>query len=781
MPALPSVLERLRRARIVQVLAVYLGASWVVLQIADVLTEALSLPDWVLPVCVLLLLVGLIIILATAWVQSLASTTAKEEAGEIPTDWEIAPAEALKSLKSGKLPHLTWGRAILGGVMALSLLFGGAGVYVLLTGGRAPGLSPAEAGASTAADGIAIVPFNVNGGEDLGVWREGMVDLLSTNLDGMGGYRTIDSRTVMARWREVVGGEEAPDLAVSLRAAGQTGARYAVVGSVVGVGSRLRLVASVYDLANGDEIGSGQVEGTPEDILTLVDDLSLETMRLLLAGGQEELASTRNLANLTTHSLPALRAYLEGERHYRRAEFPQAVEAYERAIEADSAFSLAHYRMSDAYGWLESINSERAAELSARAVASIDGLTPRNAVIVGASDALYTGDLSFVSQLEAAVTKYPDDPEAWFMLAESYLHLGEPTGSTIEDARQALLRAIRLDPGFAPYYQHAADIAIVLGDRAAAQEALATYAELAPDAPLRDFMPIGLDLFTGDAEQRARAIEAMGRLDERAMSYMWGTLGAATGTDDLSAVREIALAFRRVSGQPGWSFALFRNAVNSGQWTRAEAMFNDSLPPGGPYALDAYQLWRFTDGADERYREMARRVPLTGFNAVAAGIVAAEDGDRARLDAVLAALNGFAEEARAAGSQAQLRDIEAMVAGLEGYAQLHAGDAAAARAALERAQGRSGELPDRFIRLWLAEANEELGRTQEALKGYGLLRRGPLTTSYARYKMALLSEALGDVERARSEWNAFLLNYADAEPDNPRLAQAREALARLGG
>ena len=52
MPAQP-LLERLKRARIVQVLAVYLGASWVVLQIADVLTEALSLPDWVLPVCVL--------------------------------------------------------------------------------------------------------------------------------------------------------------------------------------------------------------------------------------------------------------------------------------------------------------------------------------------------------------------------------------------------------------------------------------------------------------------------------------------------------------------------------------------------------------------------------------------------------------------------------------------------------------------------------------------------------------------------------------------------------
>ena len=104
-------------------LAVYLGASWVVLQIADVLQDAVGLPQWVSAFAVLLLLIGLVIILATAWVQSLNTTTAKEEAGEIPTDWEIAPAEALKSLRSGRLPHLTWGRAIMGGVVALSLLF----------------------------------------------------------------------------------------------------------------------------------------------------------------------------------------------------------------------------------------------------------------------------------------------------------------------------------------------------------------------------------------------------------------------------------------------------------------------------------------------------------------------------------------------------------------------------------------------------------------------------------------------------------------------------------
>jgi len=43
----PSLAERFRSSRIVQALAVYLGASWVVLQIVETLQGLLSLPEWV--------------------------------------------------------------------------------------------------------------------------------------------------------------------------------------------------------------------------------------------------------------------------------------------------------------------------------------------------------------------------------------------------------------------------------------------------------------------------------------------------------------------------------------------------------------------------------------------------------------------------------------------------------------------------------------------------------------------------------------------------------------
>lgn len=129
-----SLLERVRRARVVPVLVVYLGAAWIVLRVADVLRDTLALPSWVPGLAFLLLAVGLLVIMATAWVQSHPDTAAAEEAGEVPADWEIAPGEALASLRAGEMPHLTWGRATMGGAVAFGLLFGGLGLYAALSG-----------------------------------------------------------------------------------------------------------------------------------------------------------------------------------------------------------------------------------------------------------------------------------------------------------------------------------------------------------------------------------------------------------------------------------------------------------------------------------------------------------------------------------------------------------------------------------------------------------------------------------------------------------------------
>ena len=172
------------------------------------------------------------------------------------------------------------------------------------------------------------------------------MDVLSTNLSGVPGVRAVRRRTVLARWRERVKDAEAADLETALDVASRTGARYAVIGSVVTSGRGMRLSAGVYDVPRRRIIRTGQVEGPAKNIFALVDQLSLEVLRVALPDRKEDM-SRFGLARAATSSLPALKAYLEGEALFRRSDFESAARAYRREVKADS---ISRSPRAD-YGW----------------------------------------------------------------------------------------------------------------------------------------------------------------------------------------------------------------------------------------------------------------------------------------------------------------------------------------------------------------------------------------------------------------------------------------------
>ena len=65
---LKRLISEIHRRSLWQVLGIYLAGSWGVLQVVDTLVGTLGLPDWFPPLALALLLVGLPIVLATAFV-----------------------------------------------------------------------------------------------------------------------------------------------------------------------------------------------------------------------------------------------------------------------------------------------------------------------------------------------------------------------------------------------------------------------------------------------------------------------------------------------------------------------------------------------------------------------------------------------------------------------------------------------------------------------------------------------------------------------------------------
>ena len=307
------------------------------------------------------------------------------------------------------------------------------------------------------------------------------------------------------------------------------------------MGDNVRLVANLYDLDTGTEVAQGTAEGPNAEVLTLADDLAVETMRALLQAVGRSGAGDLTAENMTTHSLPALASFLEGERHYRKGMFAEAVQSFERAVAADTAFAIALIRLSEAYGWLEDESSDQMMEYGEKAMAYEDRLSPRYQFMLEAWNALNHLEPTGIPVLKEAVQKYPDDPETWFLLAETIIHVGDGTYGTDEETIRAIDRAVSLDPDFAPYYLHVADFKVISGDREGAEEAIRRYESLTGHRRGMEHVEYGIPIFLGDSVEAAEAIQALMKEDSRVSGLLDGTYTQKVDQWDRSALLEDAI------------------------------------------------------------------------------------------------------------------------------------------------------------------------------------------------------------------------------------------------
>lgn len=313
-------------------------------------------------------------------------------------------------------------------------------------------------------DVVAVLPFNYQGSGDLAYLGLGLPRLLTANLNGAGQLRTIDPIAIARATRDSPGtGPDAQRLA--LEVANRFDAGLVVTGDVVQSGDRVRITARLLRVG-GVERANGTVEivvdGTRERLFELVDDLS---GRLVAEWGTERGSRLTNLAARTTNSLPALRAYLEGEREYSAARYAAAVDAFQRAVAADTGFALAYYRLSSALTWT---NDPRTLPVTAQARKFIGRLSRRDSLLVEARFANSSGEPVRAERLyERLLSDYPDELEGWLQIAEVQYHWSATLGRPLRLAGPSFERALSLDSAALPPYVHLARI--VAGARDTAQ------------------------------------------------------------------------------------------------------------------------------------------------------------------------------------------------------------------------------------------------------------------------------------------------------------------------
>lgn len=342
----------------------------------------------------------------------------------------------------------------------------GVGVLVAILGGGWLALS---SGGAVLLDPnrVAVAPFDVLD-PNLGLWREGLVDVLSRSLDGAGPLRTVSPTLIVRRWSGRAD-------AASAQALGRaTGARTVVFGGLVGAGAdSVRLTATVLDVAAGTPGGEIELREASDRMDRLADSLTVRVLREL---GRTRAIGLVRSASLGSKSLPALKAFLQGEQFLRRSQWDSALAYHQRALGIDSGFALAWSHAGMAAGWQHQAGDSLSRTYKLRAGALNHGLAPRESLVV-ASESLaavvyagpgpiggkwWTYGRRLVETLEEAVRRYPNDPELWYMLGDARFHAGGLAEQSSRTALDAFDRSIALDSAFTPSYVHAVPLGLEL-------------------------------------------------------------------------------------------------------------------------------------------------------------------------------------------------------------------------------------------------------------------------------------------------------------------------------
>ena len=656
-------------------------------------------------------------------------------------------------------------------------------------------------GATPAADAgtIAVLPFSVHGAQTASYLGEGMVSLLGAALDGAGTLRPVDTRAVFAAASSA--GSAVPDRQTAERIAARLGAGRYVLGDVVEAGGQLQIEATVYG-RGGEPNARATVSGSADSVFELVDKLAA---RLLGGLGDPKADRLLRTAALTTASLPAFKAYLEGERLMRAGQFEQAAEAYIGAIGMDSTFALAHYRLGLAREWAPLPGEDSAASAAARHAAR---LSARDHALLEAFREWRAGDAADAERAyRALLARYPDDIDAWFQLGEILFHHGPLYGRAIPESEDAWRRVLSFEPRSLFAITHLARIAIIDHRTAALDSLLAPFTpgELRADRRLAEIVVLRAVDNADTAEARALATNI--KQWEPFAIWRVAVFLTAFGSDPArmnAVIADLLEGFPRPAQRADlhWFASMLDLAGGRVEAARIELAAAVEAERAVPvdrrrWGFEEVTEWfaatlplPYADSTLERIRREAatRRVPgrekppfqtemgigapiqLEPARQYTLGILSSRLRDTVTAATAAATLNRLAG---AGGANALVRDLDRGLRARLAWQAGHAGEALRLLEQMESrdAQGDVAAIPfvsranERFLR---GEILESLGRNEEALRWFASLGVGSVSeiplAAPAHLRQAEIYRKLGKRDEAAKHASRAAELWRNADP-----------------
>lgn len=451
-PSLFGFLSDLARRKVYRIAASYLLASWVLLQVADVVLDALPLPAYSMTFLIVALAMGFPVALVLAWAFQWTPQGLMVE----------SPGGRLHAAATGAKP----GRLVYM-VAGVSAVMVGSGAYFLTSSDELPEQAVA------AAESIGVLPF-VNFSDDKAneYFSDGLTEEVLNVLAQMGNLQ-VASRTSSFYFK-------GKDLDIK-EIARALNVRYLLEGSVRLAGDGMRITAQLIDGQNGYHLWSGTYDRKTEDVFAVQSDIARQVARNLKVVLTSNLENT--LDRVPTENWEAYDAYLRGRDYLRRSNSPEnlnnAALQFDQATTLDPAFGLAFAGTCETRLAQYGLNSESALFEQAEKACNRAMTRDRNSAEV----ALALGKLHLLAgQYDIALEEIDRALALKPRLADARLTRADVLSASgrAEEAEQEMLTAIEMDPGFWETYNRLGSFYFVRGRY---QEAIANYQEVIKRTP----------------------------------------------------------------------------------------------------------------------------------------------------------------------------------------------------------------------------------------------------------------------------------------------------------
>lgn len=388
MSRLTQLIGEIHRRSLWQVLGIYLVGGWMAYEVVLGLAEGFGLPAWFPRLAVALLILGLPIVLATAFVQERPEAGTEHddvvpERGAPPS--EQAPAGSRQRPRRPAAEPgrrlLTWRNAVLT-LVGLFAIWGVAAAGWLLFAPPGPAATggpsrPTMTGVAADRKMIVVLPFENLGAPDDAYFADGVTEELTSRLalvDGLG----VIARTTAIQYRNT-------DRTVK-QIGQELGVDYVLEGTVRWARSaegrdEVRVTPQLVRTSDETHVWAGSYDRELREIFRIQSEIALSVVKELnvaLGRRQRQLVDQR-----PTDNMEAYDAYLRGNDYkskgYAEEYYRDALAMYEKAAAVDPGFWWAYLAAADAHTFLYFLSYDHTperCELARKAIERAASLAP---------------------------------------------------------------------------------------------------------------------------------------------------------------------------------------------------------------------------------------------------------------------------------------------------------------------------------------------------------------------------------------------------------------------